>query len=240
MSTPGKYTIRDYQVDALLQKVYVPALEVVRAVASTSWVGLGSSTASLAAGWSIGSPSYGVIPGGRHGGIFFTALTSTIDYVWRVPSSVDKNQPIYFKHHWTSSISGLTPTIGFTQVVATMSSGSSMVSSPTAVLNTLIPASSNTGAAGTAWSYNLTGHGAIRPIATGLAAYQVMGDAVEAIHMAISPASTNWTIGPNNVVWLGMDIEYTPRRTFGDGSRREARKLETNLGYQEKSSTSDY
>jgi hypothetical protein len=125
-------------------------------------------------------------------------------------------------------------------VVQTLTAGTPLISSPTAVLNVLIPLSSNGTAAGTGFSYNITGRGSIQPIATGVAANQLMQDTVEAIHLTISPGSTNFTIAQSNIWWMGMDIEYTPRLTYGDGSRREGRKTETNLGFQEMGPSSGY
>ena len=229
--------IRDPNVDWLLEKIYIPAIDVVKNVASTT----NALVASLTVGWSIGSPTYTAVPGGgRYGGILLTALTPTIDYLWRVPSSVDKNHAIYFRHHWTTAASGLTPSIAFGQYVATISSATSLVSSPTAVLNVVNPLSSNGGATGTAWVLNISGRGSVQPIATGLAAFQAMDDRVEFIHTAIQANSVNFTIAANNVIWLGMDIEYTPRKTYGDGSRREGRKMETNLGFQEIGAAQNY
>ena len=238
-----KGEVRDRNIDYLLAKVHIPASDFVQNVgtptASTSF-----APASLTVGWSIGSPSYVRIPDTRTGGILLVGTTPTIDYRWRVPSEVDKNHPIYIRPHWTSQISGLTPTVAFGVWFVTITSGTSLIAaaivSPTKALDTAVPASSNTGAAGTAWSYNLTGRGAIAPLATGVGANQVLADHVEAIHFAITAQSANWAISPNNLIVLGMDLEYTPRRTFGDGSRREGRKTETNLGFSEAGAASSY
>ena len=230
-----KGEVRDCNVDYLLGKIYIPATDLL---VGNGGGGTGAVTPS--ATFSIGSPTYARVSGGRIGGLLFTATTTRADYLWRVPSEVDKNHPIYFRHHWSSQVSGLTPSVTFNMFVATLSSASSLVSSPTSVLNTAVPLSSNAGATGTPWVYNLTGRGAIAPIATGLAANQVMLDTVEALHLVIHPVSTNWAIATNNLIWLGMDIEYTPRNTVGDGSRREGRKLETNLGFQSMGPVNDY
>ena len=80
----------------------------------------------------------------------------------------------------------------------------------------------------------------IAPQATGLIAYQALEDTTEYVHFAINPSSTNFAIQTTNMYWLGMDIEYTPRHTFGSGNGREARKMETNLGHQEVGATNDY
>ena len=236
-----KGEVRDRNIDYLLEKIYIQAIDAVRQVRVAGATSSATANpATLTAGFSVGSPSYVPITGSRYGGLQLVGTTPTIDFVWRVPSAVDKNHPIYVRHHWTSSISGLTPTLAFGTWIATLSSASVLTSSPTSTLNTAVPDSSNTGAAGTAWSYNLTGRGAIAPLGTGLAANQVMLDTVEAIHFAITAQSANWAVSPDNIIVLGMDLEYTPRLTFGDGSRREGRKMETNLGFSEVGATNAY
>ena len=235
-----KGTIRDRHVDYLLEKVFIQASDVVKNVATLT----GTNTPlSLTVGFSIGSPSYINVPSGRIGGVLLIGTTPTIDHFWRIPSAVDKNHPIYFRHHWTSAISGLTPSISFNTFFVTISAGTSLTAgatSPTTAINTAVPASANNGATGTPWVYNLTGRGAIAPLATGLAAFQLMQDTVEALQITIQAGSTNFNISANNVIWLGMDVEYTPRRTYGDGSRREGRKMETNLGFGEVGAANQY
>jgi len=226
--------VRDQNIDYLKAKIWVSALQVVNSVGSLSFADTTARTGSLSVGFSVGSPTYVGIPSSRFGGIQLATTNTTVDYLWRIPSEVDKKHGLYFRHHWTSSISGLTPTVGYAVLFQTISEGNSLVTSPTTVLNQLTPVDSNGGASGTPFVYNLTGRGGINPIATGIAANQLMQDTVEALHIVIKAQSVNWPAAylANPIVWLGMDIEYTPRRTFGDGSRREARNLETNLGFQ--------
>ena len=227
--------VRDCHVDYLPGKIWVSAHDVVQNVGTQS---VTTGPATLSVGWSVGSPTYRALPSSKVGGIVLAAtITNQIDYFWRVPSEVDKNHSIYFRHHWASQIAGTTPTIQFGMYIASLSSGTSLSAvSPTAVVNTEVPASSNTGTL----SYNLTGRGEIAPLATGVAAFQLMDDTVEALHITIQANSTNWAIAQLPVWWLGMDVEYTPRRTYGDGSRRAARKMETNLGFQQAGAASDY
>ena len=235
--------LRDRNVDWLLEKIWVGAQDIVQNVASTSWVGVGSSPATLSIGWSAGSSTYAQLPSSRFGGIVLAATTSYIDWLWRVPSRVDKRHPIYFRHHWTSIITGLTPSVTFKMLYATLSAGGIIAgtpTSPTAVLDVAVPLSSNSVGNAAPFGYNLTGRGSIQPLATGLAAYQIMQDTIESMAIAINPVSTNWAIASNPIYWLGMDIEFTPRRTYGDGSRREGRKMESNLGFGEIGAANEY
>jgi hypothetical protein len=239
MATPGPYTLRDYQIDNLLAKEWISAWDVVKNVASQTAI---FAPGTLSVGWSVGSPSFSQLPSSRVGGIRLAATTTQIDHLWRVPSCMDKNWPIYFRYHWTAQVGGTTPTVSFNQYYATLSSASSLRAvSPTSAIQTQIPASTNSGStAQTGLDYNLTGRGAIAPMATGLAANQTMLDNTEMLHLTIQVVSTNWAIASLPLFWLGMDVEYTPRRTFGDGSRREGRKLESNLGFQEIGAGSDF
>ena len=228
--------LRDCNVDYLLQKEWVSAWDVVKNVGTQTAI---FAPGTLSVGWSVGSPSYTALPSSRVGGIRFAATTTQIDHLWRVPSCVDKNHPIYFRHHWTAQVGGTTPTVTFNQWYATLSSASSLSAvSPTSAIETQIPSSTNSGSGSLV--YNLTSRGAIAPLATGLAAFQTMQDTVEMLHITLQAVSTNWAVASLPFFWLGMDIEYTPRHTFGDGSRREARKLETNLGFQEVGASNDY
>ena len=235
--------VRDQHVDYVIKKVFIPAWDVVKNVASTSWVGNGSSMATLSVGYSVGSPTYSEIGGGRMAGIRLAATTTQVDYLWRIPYDVDLRHGIYFRHHWVPQIGGTTPTITINQWYATISAGTSInVMSPTQALQPQVPSSSMiSGTDGTVdYRYQLTGRGSIQNLGTGFASSMALLDTIEAIHTAFQIVSTNFAIASAPVFWMGMDIEYTPRWTFGDGSRREARKMETNLGHQEVGSTNAY
>lgn len=232
-----KGEVRDRNISYLTEKVHIPASAFVMNVGSGTTA---FAPASLTVGWSIGSPSYVRVPSARTGGILLVGTTPTVDFRWPVPHAVDKNWPIYIHPHWTTSASGLTPTIGFGIWYATVTSGSALITSPTTAITKAVPSSSNTSAAGTPWFLNIARGGAIAPLATGINAYQTLADNVEHIHFAITAMSPNWTISADNLILLGVDFEYTPRRTKGDGSRQEGIKTETNLGFQELGATNQY
>ncbi len=233
--------VRDPNVDWLLKKIFIPAIDVVRNVGTPT--GANYAPASLSVGFSFGSPSYAAIGGGHIGGILLAATSTQVDYLWRIPSEVDKRHPVYFRHHWVPQIGGTTPTISFNQWYQSVTVGTSIqYMSPTQPLNTQIPASSEVGGTdGTLdYRYQITGRGSAAPVATGPAANQLVLDNVEAFHITFQIVSTNFAIKSNPVFWVGMDIEYTPRLTFGDGSRREGRKMESNLGFGEIGATNAY
>lgn len=241
MSTPGIKKLRDYQIDYLPMKRFIAPWDVVQNVGTQTAI---FAPGTLSVGWSFGSPSFTQLPSSHRGGIRMAATTTQVDYVWRVPSEVDKNFPIYFRHHWTSQIGGSTPTVTFNQWFATITSGTVLVGmSPTSAITTQIPAS--TMPAGSAdgvssLTYVISGRGAITPIATGLSAFQTLNDNTEALHLTWQCVSTNWAIASLPLFWLGMDIEYTPRRTYGTGNYGEGRKMETNLGFGEIGAANDY
>jgi len=241
MSTPGIKKLRDYQFDWLVRKQWVPAWDVVKNFATPT--GANYAPATLSVGWSFGSPTYSAFGGGHIGGIRFAATTTQVDYLWRIPSDLDKNMPVYIRHHWVPQIGGATPTISINQWYATISAGTVLsVMSPTAPITLQIPASTMvSGTDGTVdFRYQLTPRGAIAPLGTGLQANQTFMDNFEAIHTTFQIVSTNFAIVSNPVFWLGMDFEYTPRMTYGTGSFKEARKMETNLGFMEIGSVNQY
>ena len=233
---PAKNSIKDCHLKYLLKKNYVPALFLCDAVNTSAAT---SPTFVFQVSTSIGSPTYSPVPLTRHKGLRLTAATTSFDYLWRVPSDVERNLPIYFRHHWAVQALGTTQTATFQMNVQTLTSATALASSPTAVLNVLIPDSTNNNSA-SSLSLTLTGRGSIQPLATGLQASHVLDDQTEYLHLVTRCLSTNFTIAQANVFWLGMDIEYTPRLMEGDGSRREGGKLETNLGYQLMGATNDY
>jgi hypothetical protein len=237
MSNLKKNVVRDAHIDYLVKKVHIPALSMCTNAATTS-----TANQIVFQGYGFGTPTYINVPGSaKIAGLKFNGTTFTAEYIWRVPSDVDKRQPIHPRILWTTSQLGTTMTATWQIFYQTITSASTLATSPTTVLNRTIAASSN-GSASVAPVLNLTSRGAITPIATGSNAGQVLQDNTEAIHFTIQPTSTTLTMptSTDGLFLLGMDLEYTPRNTFGDGSHREGRKTETNLGFSEIGATNNY
>src|SRR5437879_1641262 len=117
--------VRDQHVDYILKKVFIPASDVVKNVGTPT--GANYAPATLSVGWSFGSPTYSPIGGGHIGGIRIAATSTQVDYLWRLPSDVDKRHAVYFRHHWVPAIGGTTPTVSFNQWYATISAGTSLL-----------------------------------------------------------------------------------------------------------------
>ena len=229
--------VKNRHLDQLLALCHVTAWDVIQQAATTTGV-LGDVT--LRAGFSTGSPSFVRIPDSRFGAIEFRGSTTTIDYRWRVPREVDNRHPIYIRPHWAVSTIGTTLSMTWQAWYATITADSTLVTSPTTVLDATIGSDSN-GSSTVQYVLNAGNRGSIRPLATGVNAFQTTGDAVEFIHFAIQPSTTtNITLGTNALYLIGFDLEYTPRRLWGGPSGKEGRKLETNLGWQELGAAGQY
>ena len=227
--------VKNRHLDQLLAVRHVSALDLVTWAASPTTAG-----GNLVANWSVGSPTLAQIPGSRQSALSFRGSTITVDYQWRVPSEVDNRHPIYIRPHWAVSTIGTTLSVTWQAWYATITDASTLVTSPTTVLDTVIGSDSN-GSSTVQYVLNTGPRGSIRPLATGVNAFQTTGDAVEFIHFAIQPSTTtNITLGTNLLYLVGFDLEYTRRMLWGGPSGKEGRKLETNLGWQEMGAANQY
>jgi len=227
--------IRDWHIDWVLEKRFIDAFTVMQAATSSLVTGVGA----LSLHFSIGSSTLAQVPNTRHRAIALAATTSYIDFLWRVPNTIDKEYPIYLRHHWTTQALGASCTVTFKNLFATLSNASALTTSPTQVTPGVMAASSQSSAT-VVTPLTLTGRAMISSLATGPGANHVLLEDTEYLHIAINPVSTNFAIVTHNLYWLGMDIEFTPRRTFGSGNNRQARKMETNLGNSELGALNNY
>ena len=229
--------VKNRNVDLLTKKVFVSPWEMISQAATTTGI-LGDVTLRL--GWSVGSSTYVQVPGARTSAIQFRGSTHTADYRWRGPKDLDHHWPVYLRPHWAVDTIGTTLSMTWTAWYSTITSASTLVTSPTTVLDKTIGVDSNNSST-VQYVPNIAGPGMIAPLATGINAYQTMADNVEHIHFALQPTTTtNITLGSTKLYLLGFDLEYTPRVAWGGPSGREGRKLETNLGWQEVGPESDY
>ncbi len=234
-----KGEVRDANVDYLIRKVYVPSLAFVANTATPTVSP--NSPQSFAAGFSAGSSSYVNVPNSRTGAIKLAATTSYIDYDWRIPQDMDKRWPVYFRYWWTADVLGTTNTVTFKTVyaIASLTTAIPVIASPTTALSPTMAASAYP--SGTVQNALVaTGRGQLGPLASGAFAGQTLPDDTEYIHIAINPNATSYPTATGSVYFIGMDLEYTPRVTFGDGSHREGRKMQTNLGFGEVGAAADY
>lgn len=234
MATPAPYSVRDYQFD-YTQKRFTITSEMLP---WTTQGGTNPSTPTL--GFSIGSPTFTQVLNGRFGGAGLEATTDVIDVLWAIPRDIDNRQAIYVRHRWVYGgvLAATTPTAQFRTLYDTMAASGTFVSGTTLLT---VPSSPSSTIQPGLSALTLTTRQLIAPLATGTLAGQTLAQDTEYIKFSITAASVNWSIGATlPAIWLGMDLEYTPRQTFGDGSHRPARKMETTLGDSEIGAANQY
>lgn len=234
--------VKNRHNDYLIHKTFISAWDMVGMATTTTGLASDNGTVPLSVN-GVGTPTYVLMTGGANAqvrAIRFVGSTLTANYRWRVPNDVDNQHPIYIRPHWSVSTIGTTLSVTWQAWYATITNAYQMATSPTTVLDTAIPVDSN-GSSSVQYVLNVGEAGAIRPLATGINAYQTTGNNVEYIHWTLQPSTTtNILLGTNSLYLHGFDLEYTPRRLWGGPSAVEGRKTETNLGWEDVGAANDY
>lgn len=228
MSEPARGSIQDCHIDKRLKQQWVQPSDFVSGATSTS-----AGPATLTAGYTNGAnlPTALWYVGSSRSGITalrFASTAATINYVWR-PWDLDNTHPVYCRFWWTSD-SALANVATFNVAYATQSTGLIMAT-PTTALTRVVPSVAKDAAA---LEPTFTNLGMIAPLATGAHAFQTFSPEIQAINFAINVGTlSHGTIGTDFVWLMGMELLYTSKETFGDGSRRQARYLPVILENQE-------
>lgn len=235
MATPQKYSIRDYQMDYLRKRVSITTRDLEWALSSLATSPTIASPATPTLQFSVGSPTLSQIGSTSMGAVALEATTDEIDIFWPVPPDIDNRQPVYFRHKGTSGAIGATPTAQFRTAADAIATSGTFVRAST-IQTTLTWSKTSTAQFGLI----ATARGKIGVNVSGASTGMVFPEDTEYVKFNIAAASSNHTLSTNPILWTGMDLEYTPRLTFGDGSRREARKMETTLGDSEIGAANGY
>ena len=227
--------VRDSHIDKRMKQVFIrPSDFVTGATASGSAQG-----ATLTAGYTLGAnmptPLWWVgnyrnsVPCLR-----FSSTTATVTYVWR-PWDMDNAHPVYCRFWWTSD-SANANVATFSVHYSTLSNGLIMAT-PTTALTRVVPSVAKDAAVQEPVFTNL---GMIAPLSTGAQAFQTFSPEIQAVNFAFHVSTlSNGAIATDFVHLLGMELLYTSKDTFGDGSRRQARYLPVILENQEADPTND-
>ena len=173
--------------------------------------------------WNIGSSR-----SSNYGLRFSGAGNATVTYTWR-PWDLDNTHPVYFRYWWTSD-SDLANVATFQTFFATTSSGLIMATPTTALTAQAVSVAKDAALIEPV----MTRLGMIAPLATTAVAGQTFSPEIETVRFAIHVATMSNGAIATDFVWLmGMELLYTSKETFGDGSRRQARYLPVILGNQE-------
>src|SRR3990167_3329865 len=234
MSDPAKGIIRDCHVDKRLKQHWVDARDFVTGATSTLG-GPATLTCGYTNGLELGATLWPV--GSFRSGNYAVRIASTaatLTYNWR-PWDLDNTHPVYCRFWWTSP-SVLANIATFSVFYATRSSGLIMAT-PSTALTRVVPSVAKDAAA---QEPVFTNFGMIAPLATGAHAFQTLSPEIAAVNFAFHVASlSHGAIATEFVHMLGMELLYTSKDTFGDGSKRQARYLPVILENQEADPTSD-
>lgn len=230
--------IRDANIDYRLKKVRIRPIEYVQGSASDG-AGIGAGISSLTSALGGASiPFLSTVTGG-HVGLRFTATTGTATCAF-MPYDIDPHHPVYVRHMWTTGHDAASQQVVWRTQWATQSVGTTMVTPSTALHVTI--ASSSKASSGTGFSPTWSPWGAIAPLATGNSANELFFESVTDVTWATNPQAVNAItfVATQQVYLLATEFAYTPRMTFGDGSRREARGMNDDVTNQEVGASSEF
>lgn len=219
----GKGVVHDDNVDYLLKRHYFYPLDFVTGIATTSSGASDGGPSTLTAGFfnSSAAPINLVQIGGtRRQALQFSTVAGTLSATWS-PSDMDNRWPIYVRYHWSSSAG--------TAVVATFNTfwSGGTVDTVTATPSTaLTVAAVSVAKAAASQARALTRWGYLGSLATGPFAFNTVPSTVDEIAFNFALSTVSGPTIATIPVWLyKVELAYTPRVTFGDGSGREARYM---------------
>lgn len=237
MSEAPPGSLRDHHFDYRMRSHWIDARDFVTGATSTS-----AGPATLTCGYTgpgTNTPLAMILPAGGIGsmqwGAQIATVGATMTYSWR-PTDFDNRHPLYIRQWWTSD-SALASVATFNTAFATLTVGAAPASPRTPTTRPAIGVAK----AAVADAMAMTRPAMIAPLATGANANQTFSVDNEVVNIAVSVSSlTNGALA-TDFVWLaGVELLYTPRLTFGDGSRRQARAFNVPLRDQEPNAIQDF
>ena len=211
--------IVDSNIDYLLKREFLTPNLFVKA-ATESGVGGGVGPATLTAGWNTTAAKYAQVAATEVGALRFDTAAATATAMWR-PYDMDNRWPVYVRYAWSSN-AAVAAVATFTSRFGVYAAGAALAT-PTSTYSQDIVSVAKAAAA-TAWTWTRWAY--IGPLSTGPFAFQAFPATVDAVAFSVSVSSLTLAAVATDFVWLyGVEVAYTPRLTFGDGSGREARYM---------------
>lgn len=213
--------VRDANIDWRLKKVQIPAKEFIQGPYGAPYGSFG------AANMNTGSPIYATITSNIGlGAMRLEATTDNLTHLWWA-YDIDPHHPVYVRHLWTTNAITAGQQAVFRTVYATVSVGT-VLATPSTALTNVIASSSKANPAGMAPTWSPWG--AVAPIETGVHANELWPESVTSVVWRHNVSAVNAINLTNEFVYLvATEYAYTPRMTFGGGSRREARAMNDDL-----------
>lgn len=214
--------ITDEHLNLMQKRVWIPANAFIQGQTSGASVILNTdasgSTGTLV-GTSVGAAQLPLIK--------FTATTENTDLLWKLPYDVDNRQPMRFRTYWTSDYGTANGTVTWKLLYNALLPNVMPIVGATA-LTSAWTASTKVSATGSIPYW--TGYGVIAPLNTGANAYSLFDPRTEFLALRLSVASvTGLTLGTHFAYSYGLEISYTPKTMFGNGSSRAGLFPESNL-----------
>lgn len=217
MGHPALGSIRDNHIDYVMKRVWCPA-----ALALGSQV-TGASVV-LTGAFSGTTPTYVDVNSTHSGAMKLTATTDHVYIPWQVPYDLDNNHRLFVRHLWTSGYGTANGTATFLDKYNAQASGGTLTAPATAMTT---DRGASTKVSATAYTIYWSPYSIVSPTTN---PGQCFNPGTEIITWDFScSAVTGITLASDFVYWLGVEFSYTPAMTFGDGSRREARKFLVSL-----------
>lgn len=210
--------ITDANIDYLLKREFFPPIAFAK-TASISAAGAVQG-ATLTAGFNGSAAQLVNIAANGLGALRFDSTAATATVVWR-PADMDNRWPLYVRYGWTSA-SAVASVATFTSRFGLIAAGA-VPATPSLTYTRDIIADAKVTTAN-AWTW--TRWAQIAPLNTGSFAFQTFPATVDAVAFSVSVSSlTLAALATDFVLVNGLELAYTPRQTFGDGSGREARYM---------------
>ena len=216
--------IVDANIDYLLKRHYIYSRDFITHIATQSGTAT-AAPATLSAGYAnteATMPAFLQMGATRYHAVQIATTAATVSATW-TPYDMDNRWPVYCRIHWTSD-SALANVATFNAFWAGGAVGVFTATPSNAFTTTIRQAAAKSAVvdarAVTAW-------GSIGALSTGGYAYQALPSTVDEVRFNFSVSSISNAILSSEFVWIHkIELAYTPRQTFGDGSGREARYMD--------------
>jgi len=235
--------VRDNNIDHNLWREFFYPNQLIQAATINSDAASGYSTLTAGNGGTA-SPILLMQKAGRHFALRFATANAgvglgagSVSCVVR-PWNMDNRHPCYIRVHWTSD-DATAAVATWTVAVGTSTTGTAPATPTTgAMTRSAVSVAKST----TPQGWAVTRPGMLAPLATGPSAFHTVPPNTEALHFEVALATKSGVIVSTAFAWLnGIEVLYTPRATFGDGSGREGRYLPQPLqGGMESDPTNDF
>lgn len=237
MSEAPRGSLRDIHLDYRLKSFWINAKDYVTGATSTS-----AGPATLTCGYTGGAantPLAMILPSGGISSMLWGAQIATtgatMTFAWR-PSDFDNRHPLYIRHWWTTD-GALASVATFNTAFATLTSGAAPASVRTLATRPAVGVAK----AAVADALAMTRPAMIAPLATGANANQCFPYDTQVVNIGVSVSSlTNAALATDFCYLVGTELFYTPRQTFGFGSRRQARYIDPPLHDEEAPAVLDF